>query len=358
MSCEELGVSRSRVVAANEVRGDDAEDATVKTLTVAASDSIVLRPGAAPGSVVDVDGDAIVRGTLTGYVTLDDGKNNVWRSNSVMVTTQPCTVMLTLLNGTTSSVYVDNVLVLQSTDSDNSVEMSRAVFANEVRGDDAEDATVKTLTVAASESVVLRPGAAPGSVVDVDGDAIVRGTLTYSDAKEAYADLVDKSGFKPPEPETASEYVERVISRRLSVRKNEHSKAEQARAARQEADATKGLKRRPLGSIVMNQDASQQGAKQPLLKRKQPSPPAIMPRPQGLTPSTPTSSALSAAQEAQIAALYAQIDSIRSGGLASATFGAVSPPPPVPGFEVEPVADKAGSVVLAAVHCAGSRKRQ
>eukprot|EP00899_Mesostigma_viride_P008698 jgi/Mesvir1/1782/Mv21815-RA.1 len=180
----------------------------------------------------------------------------------------------------------------------------------------------------------------------------------YSDAKEAYADLVDKSGFKPPEPETASEYVERVISRRLSVRKNEHSKAEQARAARQEADATKGLKRRPLGSIVMNQDASQQGAKQPLLKRKQPSPPAIMPRPQGLTPSTPTSSALSAAQEAQIAALYAQIDSIRSGGLASATFGAVSPPPPVPGFEVEPVADKAGSVVLAAVHCAGSRKRQ
>eukprot|EP00899_Mesostigma_viride_P000807 jgi/Mesvir1/10727/Mv25433-RA.3 len=99
----------------------------------------------------------------------------------------------------------------------------------------------------------------------------------------------------------------------------------------------------------------QQGAKQPLLKRKQPSPPAIMPWPQGLTPSTPTSSALSAAQEAQIAALYAQIDSIRSGGLASATFGAVSPPPPVPGFEVEPVADKAGSVVLAAVHCAGKR---
>eukprot|EP00899_Mesostigma_viride_P020406 jgi/Mesvir1/28367/Mv11630-RA.1 len=128
MSCEELGVSRSRAVFANEVRGDDAEDATVKTLTVAASESVVLRPGAAPGSVVDVDGDAIVRGTL------------------------------------------------------------------KVRGDDEEAATVKTLTLTAPESVVLRPGATPHAA-DVDGDAIVRGGLSVGAAFEISSNIV--SGDRP-----------------------------------------------------------------------------------------------------------------------------------------------------------------
>eukprot|EP00899_Mesostigma_viride_P010590 jgi/Mesvir1/19532/Mv18052-RA.1 len=62
--CEELGVSRTREIRANEVRGDDEEAATVKTLTLTASESVVLRPGATPHAA-DVDGDAIVRGGLS-----------------------------------------------------------------------------------------------------------------------------------------------------------------------------------------------------------------------------------------------------------------------------------------------------